>query len=244
MAGNGQANTCMAGNGSANSCMAGDGSGSLRSNSQPPEVMDLMKAKRADLHKLYTDRVMKKTLDQLYGDLDSVQQRRIEATLRENQKSLYRENLKKVIKDDFLKFEVEKSSAQNVLPDFSSDDKTVLIKYSVIRPSCFHPVKRDDSPGIEIPIQDDVTLPKGGQVIADTGIQLVIPPTLCVRFIPLDDSSMVNVSIHPGVVDDKCSSTIKLLLSNTKQHDIRIKAGTVCILCSLVGRYGYSAELA
>ena len=229
MAGNGQANTCMAGNGSANSCMAGDGSGSLRSNSQPPEVMDLMKAKRADLHKLYTDRVMKKTLDQLYGDLDSVQQRRIEATLRENQKSLYRENLKKVIKDDFLKFEVEKSSAQNVLPDFSSDDKTVLIKYSVIRPSCFHPVKRDDSPGIEIPIQDDVTLPKGGQVTADTGIQLVIPPTLCVRFIPLDDSSMVNVSIHPGVVDDKCSSTIKLLLSNTKQHDMRIKAGTALV---------------
>ena len=224
-----EANTCMTGHGSANFCQSENGPGPLRPLSQPPEAKNLLKAKSADLYKLYTDRVMKKTLDQLYGDLDSVQQKRIEATLRENQKSLYHQNLNRVIKDDFVKYEVEKASVQKTLPDFSVDDKAVPIRYSVIRPSCFHPVKRDDSPGIEIPIQDEVTLPPDGQVTVDTGIQLVIPPTLCVRFIPMDDLPTVNVSIHPGVVDENFSSTIKLQLSNAKQHDIRLEAGTALV---------------
>jgi len=186
---------------------------SLGHTSQPPEVEDLLRAKSADLHKLYTDRVMKKTLDQLYGDLDSVQRKRIEATLRENQKSLYKDNLKKVIKDDFVRFEEEKRSVQNALPDLSKDDK-VPVRYSVIRPSCFHPVKLDESPGIDIPIQDDITVAQGGHLVVDTGIQFVIPPTLCAKFIPHPDSSKVNVSIHSGVLGNNTSSTLKLLLRN------------------------------
>ena len=94
---------------------------------------------------------MKKTLDQLYGDLDPVQRKRIEATLRESQKSLYKENIKKVIRDDFLRHEEEKKAVQDALPDLSKDNK-VPIRYSVIRPSCFHPQKQDDSPVIGIPI--------------------------------------------------------------------------------------------
>jgi len=210
-----------------NSANVADDSGSLRLISQPPEAMDLLKAKRADLHNLYTERVMKKTLNQLYGDLDPVQQRRIEATLRENQKSLYKDNLKKVMKDDFIKFEVEKESAQNVVPDLSKDDSPVPMRYSVIRPSCFHPVKRDESPGIDIPIQDDVTVAPGGCITVDTGIQLVIPPTLCARFIPNTDSSNVDVSVHSGFVDDNGSSTIKLMLKNDSKMEMSFKAGAV-----------------
>jgi len=199
---------------------------SLGHTSQPPEVEDLLRAKSADLHKLYTDRVMKKTLDQLYGDLDSVQRRRIEATLRENQKSLYKDNLKKVIKDDFVRFEEEKRSVQNALPDLSKDDK-VPVRYSVIRPSCFHPVNLDESPGIDIPIQDDITVAPGGHLVVDTGIQFVIPPTLCAKFIPHPDSSKVNVSIHSGVLGNNTSSTLKLLLRNDSHNEVRYEAGSM-----------------
>jgi len=203
-----------------------DDSGSLRPKCHPLEADDLLRARSAELHKLYADRVMKKTLDQLYGDLDPVQRKRIEATLRENQKNLYKENLKKVIKDDFLTHEEQRKSVQDALPDLSKDDK-IPIRYSVIRPSCFHPVKLDDSPGIDIPIQDDVTVAKNGHLVVDTGIQFVIPPTLCAKFIPHPDSSKVNVSIHSGVLGQKTSSTLKLLLRNYSQDEVRFEKGTM-----------------
>ena len=209
-----------------NSCIVQDDSASLRPISQPPEVEDLLRAKGADLHKLYTDRVMKKTLDQLYGDLDSVQKRRIEATLRENQKSLYNQNLKKVIRDDFLRHEEEKKAVQDALPDLSKDDK-VPIRYSVIRPSCFHPQKQDDSPGIDIPIQDEITVAQSGHLVVDTGIQFVIPPTLCVKFIPHPNSSKVNVSVHSGVLGQNTSATLKLLLRNDSKDEVRYEAGSM-----------------
>ena len=209
-----------------NSCHLADDSASLRPDSQPQEVLDLLKERRADLHNLYTDRVMKKTLDQLYGDLDPIQRKRIEATLRENQKSLYKQNLKKVIKDDFLNFEREKESVQKNLPCLSLDDKKVYIGYSVIQPSCFHPLKQDDSPGIDIPIQDDVTVAPKGHLTVDTGIQLVIPPEMCAKFIQKPDSSEVDVSIQSGFVNENYSSTIKLLLKNDSLNEVMIKAGT------------------
>jgi dUTPase len=212
-----------------NSCIEENSPESLRENSQPLEITDLLREKRADLYKLYSDKVLKKTINDLYGDLDTTQQKRVEATLRENQKSLYKENLKKFIKDDFMKFEREKEKVQKSLPSFSPDDKPIPIRYSVIRASCFHPVKRDDSEGIDIPLQDDITMTPRSHVIVDTGIQLVIPPTLCVRFIPNKDESRVNVSIHPGGMKQKVSSTVKLMLTNDEDHEIEIKAGTALV---------------
>jgi DNA-dependent RNA polymerase auxiliary subunit epsilon len=51
-------------------------------------------------------------MKQLYGDLDPAQQKRLKATLKENHRNLFRENLINTLKEDFLAFEKEKESVQ------------------------------------------------------------------------------------------------------------------------------------
>jgi dUTPase len=100
------------------------------------------------------------------------------------------------------------------------------IRYSVIHPSCFHPSKQENSPGIDIPVQQEITLPPNGQMTVDTGIQLVLPTNLCAQLIPHESSSRVNLYIHSGFVDSNFSSTIKLLLRNDSSTTVKIEPGT------------------
>ena len=65
-----------------------------------------------DLFKLYSERFIQKTMRQLYGDLDPAQQKRLKATLKENHRNLFRENLINILKEDFIAFEKEKESVQ------------------------------------------------------------------------------------------------------------------------------------
>ena len=190
------------------------------------QAVDIMLKRREDLFKLYSKRVIQKTMRQLYGDLDSAQQKRLEATLKENHRNLFRENLITTMKEDFLAFEKEKDSVQANMLEPCRDDISVRIKYSVIHPSCFHPSKQENSPGIDIPVQQEITLPPNGQMTIDTGIQLVLPANLCAQLIPTESSSKVNLYIHSGFVDSNFSSTIKLLLRNDSPDTMKIEQGT------------------
>ena len=192
-------------------------------------AVDIMQTKRQDLFKLYTDRVIKKIIHQLYGDLDAVQQKRVAATLKENHRNLWRNNLCSTLKDDYLSFEREKESVQLNLLDSSKDDITVNIRYSVIHPSCFHPLKQEMSPGIDIPIQQDVEISPNSHLTVDTGVQLFIPSNLCAHLVPHSSSSRVNLYIHSGFVDSNFSSTIKLLLRNDSSSRVKIEAGTTLV---------------
>jgi deoxycytidine triphosphate deaminase len=113
-------------------------------------------------------------------------------------------------------------SAQVNLTEPCKDDISVNVRYSVIHPSCFHPSKQENSPGIDIPIQQEVFLPPNGCETVDTGIQLVLPGNLCAQLIPHSSSSHVNLHIHSGPVDSNYSSTIKLLLRNNSQSPVKI----------------------
>ena len=192
-------------------------------------AVDIMQTKRQDLFKLYTDRVIKKIIHQLYGDLDAVQQKRVAATLKENHRNLWRNNLCSTLKDDYLSFEREKESVQLNLLDSSKDDITVNIRYSVIHPSCFHPLKQKMSPGIDIPIQQDVEISPNSHLTVDTGVQLFIPSNLCAHLVPHSSSSRVNLYIHSGFVDSNFSSTIKLLLRNDSSSRVKIEEGTTLV---------------
>ncbi len=88
------------------------------------------------------------------------------------------------MKEDFLAFEQEKDSVQVNLLEPCTDDITVKIRYSVIHPSCFHPSKQENSPGIDIPVQQDVILRPKEHATVDTGIQLILPASLCAQLIP------------------------------------------------------------
>jgi dUTPase len=160
-------------------------------------------------------------MNQLYGDLDPAQQKRLKATLKENHRNLFRENLINTLREDFLAFEKEKESMQVNFLEPCKDDITVKIRYSVI-----HPSKLEGSPGINIPVQQEVTLPPAGQMTVDTGIQLVFPANLCAQLIPHDSSSKVNLFVHSEYVYSSFSSTIKLLLRNDSSTTVKIEPGT------------------
>jgi hypothetical protein len=85
------------------------------------------------------------------------------------------------MKEDFLAFKKEKDSVQVNLFEPCTDDITVKIRYSVIHPSCFHPSKQENSPGIDIPVQQEVKLLLNEHATVDTGIQLIIPANFCAQ---------------------------------------------------------------
>ncbi len=162
-----------------NSCRVTEHSPTQDKDRAALQAVDIMQKRREDLFKLYSERVIQKTMNQLYGDLDPAQQKRLKATLKENHRNLFRENLINTMREDFLAFEKEKESVQVNYLEPCKDDITVKIRYSVIHPYCFHPSKQEGSPGIDIPVQQEVTLPPAGQMTVDTGIQLILPANLC-----------------------------------------------------------------
>ena len=196
-------------------------------------ALDNMQKNRQDIFDLYHDRVIRRTVELLYGDLDPAQKKRMEATLRENHKHIIRRMFIDTMKEDFLQHEQEMKSAQVNLTEPCKDDISVNVRYSVIHPSCFHPSKQENSPGIDIPIQQEVFLPPNGCETVDTGIQLVLPGNLCAQLIPHSSSSQVNLHIHSGPVDSNYSSTIKLLLRNNSQSPVKIQPGT-CLVQALI----------
>jgi len=129
-----------------NSCLVTEHSPTQDKDRAALQAVDIMQKRREDLFTLYSERVIQKTMKQLYGDLDPAQQKRLKATLKENHRNLFRENLINTLKEDFLAFEKEKESVQVNYLEPCKDDITVKIKYSVIHPSCFHPSKQEGSP--------------------------------------------------------------------------------------------------
>ncbi len=67
-----------------NSCRVTEHSPTQDKNRAALQVVDIMHKRREDLFKLYSERVIQKTMNQLYGDLDPAQQKRLKATLKEN----------------------------------------------------------------------------------------------------------------------------------------------------------------
>jgi dUTPase len=130
------------------------------------------------------------------------------------------------MREDFLAFEKEKELVQVNYFEPCKDYITVRIRYSVIHPSCSHPSKQEASPGINIPVQQEVILPPAGQMTVDTGIQLILPANLCAQLIPHHSSSEVNLFVHSEFVHSNFSSTIKLLLRNNSSTTVKIEQGT------------------
>jgi ribosomal protein S15P/S13E len=76
-----------------NSCQLTEHSPTQDKDRAALQVLDIMQKRREDLFKLYLERVIQKTMNQLYGDLDPAQQKRLKATLKENHGNLFREIL-------------------------------------------------------------------------------------------------------------------------------------------------------
>jgi hypothetical protein len=118
-----------------NSCQLTEHSPTQHKDRAALQVVDIMQKRREDLFKVYSERVIQKTMNQLYGDLDRAQQKRLKATFKEYHMNLFLENLIHTIREDFLAFEKEQNSVQVNYLDPCKDEITVKIRYSVIHPS-------------------------------------------------------------------------------------------------------------
>ena len=76
-----------------NSCLVTEHSPTQDKDRAALQAVDIMQKRREDLFTLYSERVIQKTMKQLYGDLDPAQQKRLKATLKENHRNLFKENL-------------------------------------------------------------------------------------------------------------------------------------------------------
>jgi len=198
--------------------------------SEPLNPVEVMKVKRPDLLRLYTDRVVEKTLDHFYEGVDPAMRARVGNTLRENTKVLYQKKLGEVMRDDFIRFEVMKELVLENAPSSLEDSTKITIGYVLVPPHGYHPQKLDDKPGIDIPIQQDVVIHPKSQLIVDTGIMMVIPAHLRARIIPHPSVSFpVKIHFHSGLVDDTYSSTLKLTLQNDSLSEVRMTAGTYLV---------------
>ena len=194
-----------------------------------PSLAEVMKVKRPDLHTMCVEAAVQRTIDHLYSDLDHDLRAKVENTLRENGKKVLPENFDRVVRDDFVKFETVKEIVSSPAPLIPAPDDSVMsIGYSVIHKNGFHP-KKGEAMGIMIPIQEDVAIPPEGQLIVDTGIQLVIPTNLCTRLIPLLVSSSLRIYAHTGSGNAMHSPTLKLLLQNSDSSEVRMTAGTFIV---------------
>jgi hypothetical protein len=112
-----------------------------------------------------------------YKNLDAQQRHRIRNTLDENLKKLIRQNMRSKLKEKFISHEVmlnnlsahrdaegEKATSQLFIEQSQS---TTPIYYSLLPQAKCHPRVAQASPGIDIPIQADLTLEPGESLATD-----------------------------------------------------------------------------
>ncbi|MFN9939824.1 MAG: hypothetical protein ACK56I_10165, partial [bacterium] len=94
--------------------------------------------------------------------------------------------------------------------------------------------KQENSPGIDIPVQQDVILCPKEHATVYTGIQLILPASLCAQLIPHTSSSEGNLYIHSEFVNSNFSFTIKLLLRNDSTSTVKIERGTSLVQALII----------
>ena len=121
-----------------------------------------MKRNHRQHYKKLIEKAVSQIVAQKYSDLDLSQKERIKRTLWENMDNFDSTLLLKILKDDFIQAEKEKDSLSlqvNLLE--ANDQITIPVRYSVIDSSCLHPSRERGSPGIRIPVQQDMILQPG-----------------------------------------------------------------------------------
>src|SRR5450830_1637994 len=194
--------------------------------SQEENVLSLMKRNHRQHYKKLIEKAVSQIVAQKYSDLDLSQKERIKLTLWENMDNFDSTLLLKILKDDFIQAEKEKDSLSlqvNLLE--ANDQITIPVRYSVIDSSCLHPSRERGSPGIRIPVQQDMILQPGDHETIDTGVQFFLPANLCLQLMPSSASAEVKLYVHSEFVSNNFSSTIKFLIRNDSNSPIRINAG-------------------
>ena len=92
--------------------------------------------------------------------------------------------------------------------------------------------------GIDLPIQEDITLEPGKKTRLNTNVKIVAPEGHYIQIFPRSSCSRLNIDIFTGVIDPQFNGSIKVVAENKSSHDINLKKGdfiaqAVIIACKL-----------
>ena len=124
----------------------------------------------SNLSQYLADKLIDKTLNTFYPDTNSVQKQRLKATMQENMKKISTDEIKSVLKEDFLTREKEKQNKKfekNLTGKFP-------IKFSS-PPGASKPWIDENSIGINIPLQKDILLNPYQSLLTDSKLKFLIP---------------------------------------------------------------------
>ena len=128
-----------------------------------------------------------------------------------------------------VKFNLPESSDNLILKHgkltASHDQKTSKIFYSLADPFSLHPRNAYNSPGIDLPLQETVSLGPSDIRIFDTKIKFFIPSNFVGQISARSSTSKVRIYVFPGIIDNDYTGTIKLVLKNENNTEITLDRG-------------------
>jgi dUTPase len=206
-------------------------------------AITLLQDTNSEEYQQFCNKIVMKTMNDLYKDLDPELKKRIKATLEENFKKLTKDKIKQELKNEFLQHETLLNSLimeKTVLPDSTDfilatdtgieikhEQKTTTIHYSLHPTAKFQPRTAYESPGIDLPVQKELILQPNEAKIVDTGVQLFIPANFYAQICPRSSMAKLDLFAYNGVIDNDFSSYIKIILRNNSPQQLKFEPGTL-----------------
>jgi len=208
---------------------------SLQENTTPEQIeshaITLLQDTNSEEYQQFCNKIVIKTMNDLYKDLDPELKKRIKATLEENFKKLTKDKIRQELKNEFLQHETLLNSLimeKTVLPDSTDfisanengievkhEQKTTTIHYSL------HPTAKD------LPVQKELILKPNEAKIVDTGVQLFIPANFYAQICPRSSMAKLDLFAYNCVIDNDFSSYIKIILRNNSPQQLKFEPGTL-----------------
>ena len=168
-----------------------------------------------------SDKLIDKTLNTLYPDVDSLQRQRLKATMQENMKKYSTNEVKTVLKDDFITREKEAEDAK-LKPDMN---EKFVVKFSS-PPQAIKPKIHDNTVGIDIPLQENVILQPYQSKLTDSKLKFFIPLGYFGQISVKSDPANLSLYVFPGVVDNDYTDNIKLVIKNITNEVMFLQKGS------------------
>jgi len=171
--------------------------------------------------------VVSHIMDILYSNLDETQKARIQATLLENFSKFSEKEVLDFLKKRFLDFESQIQSIDVTEKGISGtrDQKLTPVYFCSTPDAEFDPHCAYNSPGIDLPLQEDLHLYPGQKEIVDTKFKFFIPSDYYGQIAARSSTTKVNITVFPGVIDNDYSGYIKLVIRNISHEELKFEKG-------------------
>ncbi|RPH78630.1 MAG: hypothetical protein EHM77_06695, partial [Planctomycetaceae bacterium] len=184
-------------------------------------VHEIIEKRNPKVYENFSEKMVNDLLGTHYADLDKVQSEKLRKSLLDNFRNVKSNELDKSLKDSFLKTELElekavKSSVVETKIPVSKDEmtfqndhvtvrhnqSTTVIYYTITDGCQYFPKCSYNSPGIDLPVQESITLSCQQREVLDTKIKILIPANYYGQLQPRSSSAKLELSIHSGVIDN------------------------------------------